>query len=485
MNKHSLSTSSFKKNIIFIIKLVVAFMLLIGYVCHILPQYELGYNASLIDKVNRLESIDEPKIVLLGDSNLAFGINSELIEEAMGMPVVNMGLHAANGNAFHEEMAKYNVTPGDIYVLCHSDYNDNNLIGVPLNAWSSIEDHLHLWKILRANDIATMAESFPVYLKKSLSLYSSGTGNQDPGGTYARNAFNEYGDVYVLRKESQYTFKEEVGAPEIGDISIERINELNEYLTERGAMLVVASHPIGNGRLTADASEFISFQEQLEERLDCPVISNYVDYMFDYKYFFDTDQHLISEGVELRTTQLISDLKRWQETESDANINDDEYADIIADVNLSHMDDIDEYLSALEAAKDRYTMIISAAGDAFSALDAGTIDKLNALGLSVDWTNGRRNSYVAVVEQGTVVCEKHGHDRIEVSGEFDDGRMTYTITGGEWDEEYYSSIILNGREYSENVRGLNFVVYSNETHRILDEVSFDVCIIRGGDANEE
>lgn len=473
MNKHSLSTSNSKQNIIFIIKLFVAFILLIGYICHVLPQYEQGYNASLIDKVNRLESIDEPKIVLLGNSNLAFGINSELIEEAMGMPVVNIGLHGGNGNAFHEEIAKYNVTPGDIYVLCHSSYYDNNLILEPMTAWATIENHLNLWKILRTDDVITMASSFPVYLKKSLNLYSSGSGNQDPGGAYARSAFNEYGDVAILREGSQYTFAKEVVASGIGDIFVERVNELNEYLTERGASLVVAGYPIGNGSLTADASEFISFQEQLEEKLDCPVISNYVDYMFDYKYFFDAILHLNSEGAGLRTMQLISDLKRWQETGTDANINDDEYADIIADVNLSHIDNIYDYLSALETAEDRYTIIISAIDDVSSALDAGIIDKLNALGLSVVWANGGENNYVAVIEQGTVVYEKHEHKKIEVSGEFDDGRMTYSITSGGWGEGRYSSIILNGQEYSENVRGLNFVVYSNETHRILDEISFD------------
>ena len=80
--------------------------LLLFYIFNMLPQYENGYCASLIDKVNRLKSINEPKIVLLGNSNLAFGIDSKMLEESMNMPVVNMGLHGGDGNAFHEEMAK-------------------------------------------------------------------------------------------------------------------------------------------------------------------------------------------------------------------------------------------------------------------------------------------------------------------------------------------------------------------------------------------
>lgn len=93
MNKHNLSTSNFKETGKFILKCFLFLALTIGFLLHLSPQYLGNYQASLIDKVERLESIQEPKIVLIGDSNLAFGIDSERIEEAFGMPVVNMGLH--------------------------------------------------------------------------------------------------------------------------------------------------------------------------------------------------------------------------------------------------------------------------------------------------------------------------------------------------------------------------------------------------------
>ena len=40
-------------------------------------QYKYSYVASFYDKIERLESINEPKIILVGNSNLAFGMNSE------------------------------------------------------------------------------------------------------------------------------------------------------------------------------------------------------------------------------------------------------------------------------------------------------------------------------------------------------------------------------------------------------------------------
>ena len=475
MNRRSSSTSNSKRNMVFLLKLVAALCLLAGYIYHVLPQYENGYNASLIDKVERLESIDGPKIVLLGHSSLAFGIDSERIEEAFGMPVVNMGLHGGNGNAFHEEMAKYNVAQGDIYIICHSDYDDDNVIQDAMTAWSSIENHLNLWKILRVNDIGTMAKAFPIYLKHCLGYHSAGTGNQDPGGLYARSAFNEYGDVALLREGNQYTFEGEVVPPGIGDAAVDRINELNGYLTKRGATLLVAGYPIGNGNVTAEAAEFEAFQEQLADRLDCPVISNYADYMFDYRYFYDTNLHLNTEGVALRTGQLISDIKRWKSTGTDADMDMDEYTDIIADDNLPHIDYMNQYLDALGKARDRYTIIISAGDGASAAMSEELRKGFQAIGLSADWPRRDGDGYVAVVEQGQLIAEEFGDEELEVSGTFDSGSMAYSITIGQRNQGGGSSILLNGQEYSRHAEGLNFVVYSNETHRILDEVVFYTC----------
>ena len=53
--------------------------------------------------------------------------------------------------------------------------------------------------------------------------------------------------------------------------------------------------------------------------------------------------------------------------------------------------------------------------------------------------------------------------------------MSYSVISGESECDRYSSILINGHEYSRNMRGLNFVVYNNKTGRIIDEVSFDIC----------
>lgn len=469
MNKHNLFIFNSKYgNKKFFLKLAIFFILILFYVNYILPQYEGSYNSSLIDKVDRLESIDGAKLVLIGNSNLPFGINSADIEEAMCMPVVNMGLHGGLGNAFHENMAKLNVTEGDIYVICHSSYNTEKAISDPVLAWTTIENHYKLWKILKWKDFKTMTENFPVYLKKCLDLYISGKGNEDNGSVYSRSAFNKYGDISIDRYGSEYTFDSVVSIPDISKGDINRINELNKYLNDRGANLLIAGYPIGNGELTVDAKEFIAFQEQLKQQLDCDIISNYVDYMFDYGYFYNTNLHLNTYGVEIRTKQLISDLKTWQKNKIDASIETDEYEDILSDVNLPHITELGKYITILEKGIERYTVFISINKNG-EYLENKYLKKFSRLNLNNISSNN--DNYIAVIDKN-IVYEKAGKKQLKYNADFDKKLHNFLIISNQNNSEDTEAIVIDGIGCLKNKKGINIVVYSNETHRVLDKVTF-------------
>lgn len=312
MNRHNLSTSNFKEMWKFILKLILFLGITAGFLLHLSPQYLGNYQASLIDKVQRLESIHEPKIVLIGDSNLAFGIDSEKIEEAFDMPVVNMGLHGGLGNAFHEEMTRLNVTEGDIYIICHCSYSDDGLLKNSELAWITLENHPSLWKILRKEDYLPMIKSYPVYLKKCIALWLTDSGNKMDEGVYSRAAFNEYGDIEWADNGQEYIFKDgDIFVPQISDNVCERLNDLNIYLQERGATLLIAGYPITKNETTPEAELYIKFQKELEEKLDVPVISDFTDYFYPENYFLNTEYHLNTMGKKARTNQLISDMKRY------------------------------------------------------------------------------------------------------------------------------------------------------------------------------
>lgn len=76
--------------------------------------------------------------------------------------------------------------------------------------------------------------------------------------------------------------------------------------------MVIAGYPIAYGEYSTFREEdFIAFKSELENVIDCEIISDYTDYFYPYDYFYDTSLHMTAEGAEIRTEQLISDLNRW------------------------------------------------------------------------------------------------------------------------------------------------------------------------------
>ena len=84
----------------------------------------------------------------------------------------------------------------------------------------------------------------------------------------------------------EYFAKTPVSIPQINDICINRLNELNQYCNEKSAKLVVAGYPIAYGKYSKfTKNDFINFKEELDNRLDCDVISDYTDYFYPYNYY--------------------------------------------------------------------------------------------------------------------------------------------------------------------------------------------------------
>lgn len=278
----------------------------------VMPQYLNNYQAALIDKNERLCSIDEPKIVLIGNSNLVFGIDSAAIEEAFGMPVVNMGMHGNLGNPFVEQAALKNVHEGDIVILSYSNFDDGDVIRNPQLAWITIENHLELYSYVRPKDWKGMIRAYPTYLKDCLELWTQGIGNMSSEDEYSRQQFNEYGDnIYGRPMLAPGTDFSQVHIPAIGDATINRINALDQKLKENGATLLVAAYPTPICEYTPDREEYVAFSDKLGSLLACPLISRYEDYMMDQELFYNTYLHLNDQGVQVRTALLIEDLQKY------------------------------------------------------------------------------------------------------------------------------------------------------------------------------
>lgn len=312
-------TSSFRCRAILLAKCALIAIALAAVWWFATPIFQDRYPAVLADKFDRLKAISGPKIVVIGNSNVAFGINSKILEETFGMPAVNAGLHAGFSGEFLERMALVNTVPGDIYVLCHPRFNDGYRTTIPSYLLMAMGKNWRLYSMIRRNEWLSLAHGLPGYFRaaiddfaKCASLKAEGSDSSSAKKTaYSRSAFDADGNN-IFRREARYTAIETITPPNIvTPETIERINTLYRLLRSKGAFLTIAGFPVAEGPKTASREEFSAFSRRLQENLECPVISDLGDYIMPRNLFFDNSMHLTIEGADVRTKQLAKDLTVW------------------------------------------------------------------------------------------------------------------------------------------------------------------------------
>src|SRR5437879_5998760 len=97
----------------FLVQAAVFFLLLARFN----PDAEENYLAATVDKHRRLAQTRPPRVILVGGSNLALGIQSDRLEVALGRPVVNMGLAQGLGLEFMLNEVQAAIGSGDTVVL--------------------------------------------------------------------------------------------------------------------------------------------------------------------------------------------------------------------------------------------------------------------------------------------------------------------------------------------------------------------------------
>lgn len=273
------------------IAILVSFAFVVLDIFVVKNQASQGYNAALIDKIDRLKSIQEPKIILVGNSNVAFGFNSEMIEQAFDMPVVNMGLHGGIGDGYYEDIIEPYINEGDIVVLGYSSFDSNEYFPDKGLALNMLEKNRELWIPVSQSEKISLLKAYPYYVYSCFSKFITFSGNKSEGNSYSRDAFNEYGDItYKPNEVEKYkgisVWEGTLKIPSAPtDDTAKRINEFNNRVNEKGAILVVTAVPVYYCEYTPEREQYQNLEKLLNEKLDCDMISSYEDYFLEPEFF--------------------------------------------------------------------------------------------------------------------------------------------------------------------------------------------------------
>ena len=282
----------------------------------ILPsQFSHLYLGELSDKYSRLRSFDdENKIVVIGGSSVAFGINSPMIEENLGMPAVNFGLYGPLGTAIMMDLTRGHIHEGDVVVLApETDHQTMSMYFNGEGMWNACDSDFTMLFKVRPRDWGEMLGSFWTYAEKKYQFYLYG--KPHPDGVYDHDSFNEYGDISFRRDapvmEGWYDTEVliDLDAGIVDQDYIDYVNDYIAYCENHGAKVYFSFPPMDALAVQQDAEGILEYATFIRENFHCPLISNITDYIMAPGYFYDTNYHVTDRGVIEHTAHLIQDLQ--------------------------------------------------------------------------------------------------------------------------------------------------------------------------------
>ena len=297
-----------------ILVLILPFVAVAGVVLATPCQYDETFLAELEEKHARLKTVRGEKLVLIGGSNLAFGIDSAKLEEYVGMPVVNYGLYATIGTKAMLDMSRAHIGEGDIVIICpETNAQTYSLYYNAHSMWQALDCDLSMLSDVGISNGGKLLAALPAFAAEKWRFYRTDS-KPSPSGIYAKSSFNEYGDIAVERPRNEMPSRYDPSmtvslTPALLDEAfVGYLNEYADHCARRGASVYFGFTPINEDAIVSTDAEKDAFCAALSEQLSFPLLGDIDTYILDADYFYDTNFHLNSCGALQRTSLLADDV---------------------------------------------------------------------------------------------------------------------------------------------------------------------------------
>ncbi|MCD8086064.1 MAG: leucine-rich repeat protein [Clostridiales bacterium] len=298
------------------------------------PVYSVSYYATFQDKFDRLLSLEgEAKLVLFSGSSTRFGYDSAALEAAFpDYQVVNMGVFAYT-NALPQLLLILDcMEEGDI--LLHAPEFDTVkrqfCTSASLDAafFCMMEANYDTVARLDLREVGQVFTALTSYLtaKEGMEAKSYALSPWDfdeDGSPTDTPSYNEYGDYILYRPNAdsdEPVYGLEVGytVADFPQSFLDSLNSVYQRFLNRGISVYFTYAPRNCYAISQDSTPEAraALDEYLREGLCVPVISDLEESLYPGRYLYGTDNHLSTEGVQIRTARIIADLQAQLEKEA-------------------------------------------------------------------------------------------------------------------------------------------------------------------------
>ncbi len=275
-----------------------------------------SYFSVTIDKHERLRSLAPPRIIIVGGSSVAFGIDSPRLEAELGMPVANMGIQGALGLRYMLAEVQSELQPGDV-VLLSPEYHQ--FYGY-LDGKELLLDLLLVYpeglRYLRSpQQVLTILEGFPISMQDMFrdKLDRLVFGERPLlDAIYSRAAFDAQGDVIShLDQPSQDVTKLSFGLGNTFDEqAIVAVREFSAVAERRGARVLFLFPAIPKTHYPKIENQAHTVCEELKKVQDVNLLMAPQDAVMPDDSFYNTVYHLNRQGRQVRTEKIIALVRR-------------------------------------------------------------------------------------------------------------------------------------------------------------------------------
>ena len=280
---------------------------------------ETDYIASIIDKQAMLENAKSPKIVLLGGSSVAYGVCSDSIEKATGLPTYNMAIIYSFGLDFMLKQVDKSLKKGDVLVISPEfimDTKGNN------------EDKLKALKyypkaiefIEKRNYLSELSQ----FLTHGIDYFKYNVGNflngskkpsfkvEDTTSVFFRRGFNQKGDLISHLNNSIPSEKQKSNEPPIYiyDGIVDKLNKYNDSLKIRGVKLYYTYPPYMKSAFDAHQNHLLFLNDYIVNNAQFTRLDSLDSNVRDDSYFHDQQYHLNAKGREIHSSVLAKKLEK-------------------------------------------------------------------------------------------------------------------------------------------------------------------------------
>ena len=272
--------------------------------------------ASIIDKHKLLKETKSPRIIVVGGSNITFGINSDSIEAKTHVKTINAAILAPLGLNFILCDLEKEIQKGDIvYLSPEYDiplYGDSYSQYLAQSFYNSCSNCVQSEKTLIKRIPNYLLFNTRIFYELFWSIFPSKTNIskatiEDTQNVYFRNAFSQKGDLRSHRNNAGRAIEINIIQMKFDEIN-ERVKVINNFvknIESKGAKIHLIHPTVARSVYEKNKAELVKFDKLQNSQLTAKYISKIDDFVYPDSLYFDSFYHLNKAGLNIRTKKLI------------------------------------------------------------------------------------------------------------------------------------------------------------------------------------